>query len=66
MRPDIDGGFEAAVMILMGPENSQIASLNAQELWAVCYFLNHFDLTCAAMLLVNQMLLTSPMLKDES
>jgi hypothetical protein len=65
LRPNKEGGFEGAVMVLMGYENSQVASLNAQELWTLCYLLNHFDLITASMLLVNQMLLTSPMLKNE-
>lgn len=54
---------ELAVLVTMGPRNSQVATLTLNELASWIYFMQHFDMASASMLTVNQTLVAMPMIR---
>lgn len=58
-----DGKRELAVLVTMGPRNSQVATLTVHELAAWIYFMQHFDMMTASIALVNQTIVAMPMIR---
>lgn len=53
------------ILIMIGKENTQIGSMNIDEISAFVYFLIHFDLCSASMALTNQALEIMSMMKHQ-
>lgn len=63
IRTNMDETRDLAVLLTMGVDSKQVASLNLNEIASWLYFLQHFDLCSASIELTNQVLIATPFLR---